>query len=67
MQETDSCIAAAIGKSVCVWKLRDKSSCMVSLPNVITTLKWRVNEQETEPPLLLVSVNVWANMLGVYM
>ena len=34
-------IAAAVGKSICVWKLHDNSCCMASLPRVVTTLKWK--------------------------
>ena len=48
------CVAAGKGHRVCVWRLRDHSSVVCHLPDLVTSLQWRRGQEEGEALMLLV-------------
>ena len=38
---------------MCVWRLKDHSCSVISLPDLVTTLQWRRGQSEGDTPLLL--------------
>ena len=65
LQCNKTCISLACGKVVSIWRIRDSSCVSVTLPNLITDLKWRTNEAAAEPPILLVIIIMMMMMMMI--